>query len=193
MNLEPYEQEILKDFEEGKYEIIPHSEKERQRLKEIAARTLRMKGRRANVRLSELDYQAIQKKAMQEGIPYQTLIASLIHKYTTGLLIDRSSETPVLEGDLDPYEQDILNEVEAGNFVSDNLSDAERDRLKEIAARTLRMKGRRVNIRLTEFEYQAIQKKAMQEGLPYQTLIASLIHKYTTGLLIDRSSETPAL
>ena len=47
---------------------------------------------------------------------------------------------------------------------------------------TLR-KNSRINIRLSENDLQAIQTKAIQEGLPYQTLIASVLHKYVTGRL----------
>jgi len=56
------------------------------------------KTRRVNNRLTEVDFQPIQKKAVQEGLPYQTLIVSLIHTYTSGLLLDRSSEIPVQDG-----------------------------------------------------------------------------------------------
>lgn len=81
MNLDLYEQEILKDFEQGEFEITSLSDTEKERLRDIAKRTLMMKTRRVNIRLTEVDFQAIQKKAVQEGLPYQTLIASLIHTY----------------------------------------------------------------------------------------------------------------
>ena len=44
------------------------------------------KDRRLNIRLSSKDLEAIQKRALAEGLPYQTLIASLLHKYATGRL-----------------------------------------------------------------------------------------------------------
>ena len=87
---------------------------------------------------------------------------------------------------LDEYENEILGEYEAGNLKSVGMNDSEKERLSEIAANTL-IKNKRVNIRLSEHDLRAIQNKAIQEGLPYQTLISSLIHKYTNGLLVDKS------
>ena len=46
------------------------------------------KEKRINIRISEIDLDRIQRKAIEEGIPYQTLIASMIHKYTTGKLLE---------------------------------------------------------------------------------------------------------
>jgi predicted DNA binding CopG/RHH family protein len=48
-------------------------------------------------------------------------------------------------------------------------------------------KRRRINLRLTEHDYRAVQWKATDEGMPYQTLIASIVHKYVTGALKDTS------
>ena len=44
------------------------------------------KDRRLNIRISTKDLEAIQKRALEEGLPYQTLIASLLHKYASGRL-----------------------------------------------------------------------------------------------------------
>jgi len=87
---------------------------------------------------------------------------------------------------LDEYENEILEEYETGNLSSIGISDSEKKHLSEVAANTLK-KNKRVNIRLSEHDLKAIQSKALQEGLPYQTLISSLIHKYTNGLLVDKS------
>jgi len=87
---------------------------------------------------------------------------------------------------LDEYENEILEEYEAGNMRSIGISDSEKKNLSEVAGNTLK-KNKRVNIRLSEHDLKAIQSKALQEGLPYQTLISSLIHKYTNGLLVDKS------
>ncbi len=88
--------------------------------------------------------------------------------------------------DLDDYEKEILKDYESGKLKTSGISDREKERFSEIAANTLK-KNKRVNIRLSEHDLQAIQRKAVQEGLPYQTLISSLIHKYTNGLLVDKS------
>jgi predicted DNA binding CopG/RHH family protein len=87
---------------------------------------------------------------------------------------------------LDEYENEILEAHEADTLKSIGVSESEKERLSDVAANTLK-KNKRVNIRLSEHDLQAIQRKALQEGLPYQTLISSLIHKYTNGLLIDKS------
>lgn len=88
--------------------------------------------------------------------------------------------------DLDEYEEEILEDYESGKLKSSGIRDSEKERFSEIAANTLK-KNKRVNIRLSEHDLQAIQRKAVLEGLPYQTLISSLIHKYTNGLLVDKS------
>jgi predicted DNA binding CopG/RHH family protein len=54
------------------------------------------------------------------------------------------------------------------------------------AARATAIKDRRVNIRLSTGDLQDIQAKALAQGLPYQTLIASVLHKYVTGRLSER-------
>ena len=59
--------------------------RERARYSSYAKATFR-KDRRLNIRLSSKDLEAIQKRALAEGLPYQTLIASLLHKYATGRL-----------------------------------------------------------------------------------------------------------
>jgi predicted DNA binding CopG/RHH family protein len=55
-----------------------------------AARATAMKDKRVNIRLSTSDLRDIQVKALEEGIPYQTLMASILHKYVTGRLTERS-------------------------------------------------------------------------------------------------------
>ena len=55
-----------------------------------------------------------------------------------------------------------------------------------MAAASLR-KDKRVNIRISEHDLLALQRKALEEGIPYQTLIASILHKYLTGALVPRS------
>jgi predicted DNA binding CopG/RHH family protein len=86
---------------------------------------------------------------------------------------------------LDQYEEEILKAYELGELQSEKPSIQEMARLEQIASNTLK-KNRRVNIRLSEHDLQAIQRRAIQEGLPYQTLISSLIHKYTNGLLVEK-------
>jgi len=84
----------------------------------------------------------------------------------------------------DPLEADILEAFEAGK-LKPIASKGELDRLKA-AARATATKDRRVNIRLSAGDLQDIQVQALAEGIPYQTLIASVLHKYVTGRLMER-------
>lgn len=86
----------------------------------------------------------------------------------------------------DPFEDEILDAFEKGSLRS-VASKAELNRLKS-AARATAIKDRRVNIRLSAGDLQDIQVRALAEGLPYQTLIASILHKYVTGRLEERES-----
>ncbi len=84
----------------------------------------------------------------------------------------------------DAYEKDILAAYEDGRLKS-VATRAELAKFKS-AARATAIKDRRVNIRLSSGDLQDIQAKALEEGLPYQTLIASVLHKYVTGRLSER-------
>ena len=58
------------------------------------------------------------------------------------------------------------------------------------AARATAIKDRRVNIRLSSGDLVDIQVRALEEGMPYQTLIASVLHKYVTGRLVESAQMT---
>jgi predicted DNA binding CopG/RHH family protein len=88
------------------------------------------------------------------------------------------------ERTLDAYEDDVLQAYEADEFAS-VLDEAERDRLRD-AARATGTKDRRVNIRLSSSDVRAIQALALREGIPYQTLISSILHKFVSGRLVER-------
>jgi predicted DNA binding CopG/RHH family protein len=87
--LDPYERRILDAFDRGKLESVV-SKGELAKFK-AAARATAIKDRRINIRLSSGDLSDIQAKALEEGIPYQTLIASVLHKYVTGRLAERGA------------------------------------------------------------------------------------------------------
>ena len=81
------ELEILQAFEQGQLKSVA-TKTELTRFKS-AARATTLKDRRVNILLASGDLRDIQIKALEEGIPYQTLIASILHKYITGKLADR--------------------------------------------------------------------------------------------------------
>ena len=90
----------------------------------------------------------------------------------------------------DPYETELLAAFESGSLKS-VATKSELAKLKA-AARATAIKDRRVNIRLSSGDLQDIQVKALEEGLPYQTLIASVLHKYVTGRLEEREGRSSA-
>ncbi|MBV9388442.1 MAG: hypothetical protein JOZ78_18620 [Chroococcidiopsidaceae cyanobacterium CP_BM_ER_R8_30] len=82
-------------------------------------------------------------------------------------------------------DDDILESYERGEWVSVLNLETEKKRYQE-AARLSMKKDRRVNIRLSSHDLEAIQRLAVEEGLPYQTLLSSIIHRYATGRLVPR-------
>jgi len=80
-------------------------------------------------------------------------------------------------------EQALLNAVEAGEFES-VLTESRKKELEAAASLTFR-KDKRINIRISNRDLTAIQSKASEEGIPYQTLVSSIIHKYISGSLQD--------
>ena len=92
---------------------------------------------------------------------------------------------------LDRYERGLLSAYEEGALVSVRPTKAQLGAFRD-AARATAIKNRRVNIRLSTVDLMGIQARALEEGVPYQTLIASVLHKYVTGRLREtRSRLTP--
>lgn len=74
------EKQILDDYESGKLKSVPDFKKQKQYYEEIARNTLN-KSRNINIRLTEKTLSKLKAKAIEEGIPYQTLASSVLHKY----------------------------------------------------------------------------------------------------------------
>lgn len=85
-----YEEKLLDAYEKGKLKSIFPTKSDFRKYKE-AARTTFIKDRRVNVRLSSPDLMDIQARAAEEGVPYQTLISSVLHKFVTGRFLERPS------------------------------------------------------------------------------------------------------
>ena len=79
---------------------------------------------------------------------------------------------------LDEYEKEILEAYENGMLKPSKLQDD----YKTIARNTMK-KNRKINIRISENDLSALQRRAAREGIPYQTLIGSVLHKYASGFL----------
>ncbi|PKM82273.1 MAG: antitoxin [Firmicutes bacterium HGW-Firmicutes-13] len=82
------ERKLIESIENEEWITVKDSEDNLNRLQGYAREELRKK-KRINIRLSERDLEIIKRKAVEEGIPYQTLITSIIHKYITGKLVDK--------------------------------------------------------------------------------------------------------
>ena len=83
LELDDYEKEILDAYENGK--LIPS--KSHTDFQEIARNTLK-KNRKINIRIADNDLTSLQRRAAREGIPYQTLIGSVLHKFASGYYKD---------------------------------------------------------------------------------------------------------
>jgi predicted DNA binding CopG/RHH family protein len=86
---------------------------------------------------------------------------------------------------IDQEEKDLMESIERGEWQSVKNFDQERKKAVAAARNTLK-KDKRINLRLSQKDYHQIQIKAIEEGVPYQTLIASLVHKYLNGSLVSQ-------
>ena len=84
---------------------------------------------------------------------------------------------------LSKEEKKLLESVESGDYKS-TLTEARRKELEGAATNTFR-KDKRINIRISNRDLIAVQSRASEEGIPYQTLVSSIIHKYVSGSLRD--------
>ncbi len=97
------EKEILEAFEGGKLKKVKNRRQEFLRHRKIAEATF-AKDSRINIRIASKDLRALQKRALAEGIPYQTLVSSVLHKFVEGRMVEqpaskRSELTPAKSSD----------------------------------------------------------------------------------------------
>jgi len=83
---------------------------------------------------------------------------------------------------IDQEEKDLMSSIENDEWQPVKNIDQENEKAVAAARNTLK-KDKRINLRLTQKDYHQIQIKAIEEGIPYQTLISSLVHKYLNGSL----------
>ncbi len=88
--LDSEEKEILEAFEKG---VLTRAKNVTQEIKQhkAAAEATFKKDARINIRLSSRDLRSLQVRALKEGIPYQTLVSSVLHKFVDGQLVDKSA------------------------------------------------------------------------------------------------------
>ena len=87
---------------------------------------------------------------------------------------------------LNREDQELLDAFEAGEFESD-LKDERRAQLTKLAEDAIK-KDKRINIRISSRDLEALQRRAIEEGLPYQSLVSSVLHKYVSGGFKDISA-----
>lgn len=87
--LDPIERRTLRSVDRGEWKRIPNFEREKARYQKMAAAQLR-KDARINIRISRLDLDGLRLRAADDGLPYQTLVASLIHKFIAGRLVEKA-------------------------------------------------------------------------------------------------------
>lgn len=83
LNLQKDELELLASYEAEEWKSAKKVKEQKEQYRAYARATLR-KDKRVNIRISEKDLLALQKRAVRQGIPYQTLISSVLHKYVNG-------------------------------------------------------------------------------------------------------------
>lgn len=87
---------------------------------------------------------------------------------------------------IDQEEKDLMESIELDEWRPVKNFDRERKKAIEAARNTLK-KDKRINLRLSQKDYHQIQIRALEEGIPYQTLISSIVHKFLNGSLTPKS------
>ena len=86
---------------------------------------------------------------------------------------------------IDQEEQELIASIENEEWQQIDNIKGEKEKAILTARNTIK-KDKRINLRLTQKDYHQIQLKAIEEGIPYQTLISGLVHKYLNGTLVQR-------
>ena len=89
MKYDKEEKTVIDAYEKGRMKLSAPSRREIEAIKAAAKRTM-VKNKRITIRLYDHDFQGIQKKAMEMGVPYQTLISGIIHRYIEGELTSKT-------------------------------------------------------------------------------------------------------
>jgi len=84
---------------------------------------------------------------------------------------------------LNKEEKEILNSVEKGEWKS--IKDKEIPRYQKIAAFTFK-KDKNINLRISKKDLDGLRERALEEGMPYQTLVSSILHKFVNGRLAEK-------
>ncbi len=88
LSLTPEEKAILESVESGEWQSVENTEQAIARYRSYAESTVR-KDKRINIRISKRDLDLLKRRALEDGIPYQTLISSILHRYVSGRLVEK--------------------------------------------------------------------------------------------------------
>jgi len=99
IKLDKEEQDILDSFERGEWKSARSVKQEIQKHQEYARQTLK-KDKRVNIRISSRVLDELQARAIEDGIPYQTLISSILHRFITGRFVEKPRSNKSLETDV---------------------------------------------------------------------------------------------
>lgn len=84
------------------------------------------------------------------------------------------------------YEKDILESYENDEWYSSQDLKSEKKKYSQIARNTI-LKNKRINIRISERDLTKLKSKSVEEGIPYQTLVSSILHKFVSGKIIEQN------
>ncbi len=93
------EKDILDSYERGEWKSVKNVEEEIEKHRGYARKTLK-KDKRVNIRISSMVLEELQTRAVEDGMPYQTLISSILHRFVTGKLIERPKSNKSFENDV---------------------------------------------------------------------------------------------
>ena len=96
MKLDKEEKDLLESYERGEWKSAKNLKQEIRKHKGYARQTLR-KDKRVNIRISSMVLDELQARAVEDGMPYQTLISSILHRFITGRLIEKPRSNKSLE------------------------------------------------------------------------------------------------
>ena len=99
LKLEQEEKDLLDSYERGEWKSVKNLEEEIEKHRGYARQTLK-KDKRVNIRISSMVLEELQTMAVEDGMPYQTLISSILHRFVTGRLVERPKSNKSFENDV---------------------------------------------------------------------------------------------
>ena len=99
IQLDKEEKDILESYERGEWKSVKNLKQKIQKHREYARQTLK-KDKRVNIRISSMVLEELQTRAVEDGMPYQTLISSILHRFVTGRLVEKPRSNKSFENDV---------------------------------------------------------------------------------------------